>query len=120
MRDSSLDDFLSDPDEESEVAETDASEGEAVDDPETERAEPEPGDEIERESEPDADTDTDEAGESEEEGDEERPPSATEVESARSTYAWSSDGAACAACGERVEERWESEAGLVWVSCKEW
>jgi hypothetical protein len=111
MRDSSLDDFLSDPDEESEVEGTSASEGETVDDQETEHAEPEPDDEIESESE----SDTDGADESEE-----GPPSTAEVEPARSTYAWSPDGGPCEACGERVEERWESADGLVCIRCKEW
>ena len=111
MRDASLDDFLPDPDEESEVEETGASEGETVDDPGTEHAEPEPDDESESES------DTGEADESEEEG---GPPSTAEVEPARSTYAWSPDGRPCEACGERVEERWESADGLVCIGCKEW
>ena len=111
MRDSSLDEFLSGPDEESEGEETSTNEGETVDDPGTEHAEPEPDDEIGSESGPD----TDEADESEE-----RPPPTAEVEPARSTYAWSPEGAACAACGERVEERWESADGLVCIGCKEW
>lgn len=110
MRDSSLDDFLSDSDEESEVEETDTSEREAVDDLEPREPAPGPDDDIENEP------DTDEAREGGEEG----PPSTAEVEPARSTYAWSPDGVACATCGERVEERWESESGLVCVECKEW
>jgi hypothetical protein len=109
MRDASLDDFLSSSDEETEGDEPAV--GSEADDMETgpesdPRPEPEPETGPESDTEPDADT----AG----------PPSVTEVEPARSTYAWSPDGATCAECGESVEERWESEAGLVCVECKEW
>lgn len=43
-----------------------------------------------------------------------------EVEPARSTYAWSPDGADCAACGATVERRWRDESGLVCADCKGW
>jgi len=48
------------------------------------------------------------------------PPPVDGVEPAVSTFAWSPDGAACDACGERVEERWEGDSGLVCVGCKGW
>ncbi|MEF8843195.1 MAG: hypothetical protein V5A62_16470 [Haloarculaceae archaeon] len=50
----------------------------------------------------------------------EGPPPVDGVEPARSTFAWSPAGAACAECDERVEERWESDSGLVCVECKGW
>lgn len=37
-----------------------------------------------------------------------------------STYVWRPEGGACAACGERVEERWRDADGLVCADCKEW
>ncbi|MFB6205297.1 MAG: hypothetical protein ABEJ05_02050 [Haloglomus sp.] len=43
-----------------------------------------------------------------------------DAEPARSTYDWSPEGPACAACGATVEERWRDEAGLVCADCKEW
>lgn len=46
------------------------------------------------------------------------PPAA--VESARSTYAWSPDGAPCAACDATVQRRWRDDSGLVCPDCKEW
>jgi hypothetical protein len=39
---------------------------------------------------------------------------------AATTYAWDGDGAACGACGEVVERRWQQDGGLVCVACKEW
>lgn len=42
------------------------------------------------------------------------------VDPAVSTYAWSDDESACAACGESVRVRWQDEAGLVCAACKEW
>lgn len=42
------------------------------------------------------------------------------VEPAVSTYDFSPEGAPCAGCGESVEKRWRSEAGLVCPDCKEW
>ena len=105
MRDASLDDFFSNSGESE--ADEGASEREA--EAETE-IEPDPEAEQNSESEPASDTDSEAEG----------PPPITEVEPARSTYAWSPDGATCAACGEQVEERWESEVGLVCVECKAW
>ena len=46
---------------------------------------------------------------------------ATEGDDAgRSTFAWSPDGAPCAACGDRVERRWRDDDRLVCESCKVW
>ena len=42
------------------------------------------------------------------------------VERPASTYCWSPDGAACADCGEAVEERWRDGDDLVCSGCKEW
>lgn len=42
------------------------------------------------------------------------------VEPAQATYAFSPDGAECAACGAVVEKRWRDEAGLVCSECKVW
>lgn len=42
------------------------------------------------------------------------------VEPAESTYAWSPDGDACAACGAVVERRWRDSDGLVCETCKTW
>jgi formylmethanofuran dehydrogenase subunit E len=42
------------------------------------------------------------------------------VEPATSTYAWSGEAVACAACGEPVERRWRDDAGMVCRACKEW
>ena len=39
---------------------------------------------------------------------------------ATTTYAWSADGAACAACGAVVERRWQQDGTLVCPACKEW
>ena len=124
MRDSSLDEFLSGPDEGSGA---DASEHGTADEPGPEHlepdadAEPDPDPDADAREESEPDVDADDADEDGEDGGEvEGPPPATDVDPARSTYAWSPDGAACAACGERVEERWESESGLVCVECKEW
>jgi len=41
-------------------------------------------------------------------------------EPATTTYAWSGDGAACGACGETVEQRWQQDGGLVCIDCKDW
>jgi len=43
-----------------------------------------------------------------------------EVTPATTTYAWDGDGAACEACGEVTERRWQHDGALVCVSCKEW
>ena len=42
------------------------------------------------------------------------------VEPADSTYGWSSEPVACAACGDAVRRRWRDEPGLVCRDCKEW
>lgn len=42
------------------------------------------------------------------------------VDPATATYAWTPGGEPCAACGERVERRWRSAAGLVCPDCVEW
>ena len=42
------------------------------------------------------------------------------VDRPASTYRWSPDGAACATCGESVEERWRDGDDLVCAGCKEW
>ncbi|WP_324756376.1 DUF7573 domain-containing protein [Haloarcula sp. GH36] len=42
------------------------------------------------------------------------------IEPATTTYAWSDDGAACAACGTVVERRWQQDGSLVCPACKEW
>lgn len=107
MRDASLDEFLS-----TDEASEDGNEGATGDDRADLGSEPEAGPEAE----PSQDTGTDEGRPSDSEG----LPPVGEVDPARSTFAWSPDGAACAECGERVEERWEADAGLVCVGCKSW
>lgn len=42
------------------------------------------------------------------------------VDPAVSTYRWSSEGAACADCGETVERRWRDGDEYVCGDCKEW
>ncbi len=42
------------------------------------------------------------------------------VDPAVTTYAWSTDGAACAECGEVVERRWTQDGHLVCGACKSW
>jgi hypothetical protein len=42
------------------------------------------------------------------------------VASATTTYDWSPERTACAACGATVAERWVGDAGLVCPDCKEW
>ncbi|EMA09231.1 hypothetical protein SAMN05443574_102240 [Haloarcula vallismortis] len=42
------------------------------------------------------------------------------VDPAVTTYAWSSEGAACAECGEVVERRWTQDGQLVCGACKAW
>lgn len=42
------------------------------------------------------------------------------VEPAASTYAWTGDGATCAACGASVTRRWRDGEDLVCADCKEW
>lgn len=106
-RDASLDEFLGGGDEDGDAAGTDAdgaeSETAAGAAPEDDRG--------------------DGGGAGDGVADEEDPPLALDgVEPARSTYAWSPDGAECAACGATVEARWRGEAaeGLVCADCKEW
>lgn len=43
-----------------------------------------------------------------------------DVEEAHPTYVRDPDGGTCADCGEQVERRWTSEAGLVCPACKDW
>jgi hypothetical protein len=111
MRDASLDEFLGETDEADE--EPDGEAGSAGTETETETR-------GEVEVEPPSGPEERAGGEDDPGSEPEGPPSVADVEPARSTFAWSADGAACAACGERVEERWESEAGLVCIECKEW
>lgn len=47
-------------------------------------------------------------------------PSTLTVHPARSTMAWTGDGAACDACGDIVQRRWRDDEGLVCGACKEW
>jgi hypothetical protein len=122
MRDASLDDFLSGSDEDEEP-EGEELESEAGSEPDVEagpeaEAEAEPDTESEVEPEPEVEADAEPA--TADDPDPEDQPPVAEVDPARSTFAWSPDGATCAACGESVEERWESEAGLVCVECKAW
>ena len=42
------------------------------------------------------------------------------TEPAAATYAWTPDGANCAACGTAVERRWRDEGRLVCADCKDW
>ena len=42
------------------------------------------------------------------------------VEPTTATLAWTPDGAACAACGTRVERRWHDDGVLVCGDCKDW
>ena len=111
MRDASLDEFLA-TDEAGEESDSEAelreSEAEGV------------GTGSETEAEPSAGSENRTSVEEGPEGEPDGPPPVADVEPARSTFAWSADGAACAACGERVEERWDSAGGLVCTACKEW
>jgi len=59
-----------------------------------------------------------EAGEDADVSDEAPAPEAADA--GLSTYDWSPEGAACAACGTVVERRWRDDPGLVCESCKEW
>ena len=43
-----------------------------------------------------------------------------DIPPAKTTYAWDGEGAACEACGETVERRWQQDGGLVCIECKEW
>jgi hypothetical protein len=42
------------------------------------------------------------------------------VPPAESTFAWSSEPVACAACGEAVQRRWRDDGELVCRACKSW
>jgi hypothetical protein len=42
------------------------------------------------------------------------------VPPAESTFAWSSEPVACAACGEAVQRRWRGDGELVCRACKSW
>lgn len=123
MRDASLDEFFTDSAEESEADtedEADESDRETETGDETEPRGVDHGPEPEPESESDPETEAGIEDGNESENETEGPPPVADAEPARSTYAWSPDGAACAACGEQAEERWESESGPVCVACKEW
>jgi len=48
------------------------------------------------------------------------PESSDGIAPATTTYAWDGGGAACEACGEVVERRWQQDGGLVCVACKDW
>lgn len=55
------------------------------------------------------------------EGDDESTPvEPASVEPMAPTYARSTAGGACAACGATVEVRWRDDAGLVCPDCKAW
>lgn len=45
---------------------------------------------------------------------------AADIEPAKTTYAWTGEGAECGACGETVERRWQQDDGLVCIECKDW
>ncbi|WP_280587146.1 hypothetical protein [Halorubrum sp. Boch-26] len=55
--------------------------------------------------------DTDETGED---------PDAVEATPAISTATWTTDGAACDRCDERVVRRWLDDGNFVCAGCKEW
>lgn len=65
---------------------------------------------------PTTDTETDEGADQSAEHDAAEP----EVETMAETFAWSPDGGECAVCGERIEERWRDDGGLVCGDCKAW
>ena len=44
----------------------------------------------------------------------------SEQSEAATTYAWDGAGAACAACDETVERRWQQDGDLVCIECKDW
>lgn len=114
MRDASLDEFLTDTDERNEGSGDEVESGSETE-PDAEDGSPsgtDEGAETEREAETAREADTDPGPEG--------PPTVEDVEPARSTFAWSPDGVACAECGQQVAERWESDAGLVCTECKSW
>jgi hypothetical protein len=95
MDDTSLDDFLADEGSEDGDDATDLEDGAA--DPEDDATEPGGS-----ETEPDDSVNT------------------GSVDPATTTSQWAGDGVTCADCGGSVERVWESEAGLVCATCKEW
>lgn len=42
------------------------------------------------------------------------------TELAETTFAWSPDGVACAACGAETQRRWRTDAGFVCHDCVDW
>lgn len=42
------------------------------------------------------------------------------TELAETTFAWSPEGAGCAACGEQTRRRWRTDAGFVCHGCVDW
>jgi hypothetical protein len=150
MDDASLDDFLGDDDaaESDDVkAEGQPTADEADAEPEAEDADTEPeadegdaGGSVEADEadmggdESEADGDGSEVGadetdaRSEEEAEANEPDDGDDgvavdpeaVEPAASTYAWSAEPVACAACGTAVRRRFRDAAGLVCADCKEW
>ncbi|ELZ29612.1 hypothetical protein C475_01646 [Halosimplex carlsbadense 2-9-1] len=122
MGDRSLDDFLDGDDGGDGTEESPDRPEEAVDDSVDAEADDPDGVEIGADDGTDGSDDGDE-GEPEEDSDTDEDGvrvDPTTVEPAEATYAWSTDGDACAACGETVERRWRSEEGLVCPDCKEW
>ena len=119
MRETSLDEFVGGDDAASDASETgeaDRGDGDA-----NEQPVPDAGDA------PDADvreaaataeaagTDTAQ-GEAKADPDEVDPP----PDPTASTFAWSTDGAACARCGAAATRRWRDDRELVCPSCKTW
>jgi len=103
--DASLDDFLGgESSEQSEAAEAAAARAD-----EESASETEPADATE------AETASSEDGEPAADGE----PTA-DIEPAKTTYAWSDEGATCEDCGETVERRWQQDGGLVCIDCKDW
>jgi hypothetical protein len=91
--DRSLDEFAvdaADPDESAGTTDADAVDGK-------ERAD---GDAVDREETTDGD--------------------AVDVDPAVSMSTWTTDGAACDRCGDRVARRWLDDGALVCGDCKEW
>lgn len=66
------------------------------------------------------DGETDESRETETESEVVEQPSTLTIHPARSTMAWTGDGAACDTCDDIVQRRWRDGDGLVCGACKEW
>lgn len=99
--DASLDDFL-DTGSEREATETE-DESEPTGEDEEDAEQPEPtGEEPPAEQEPTAEA------------------ARAVTDPGHSTFDWSPEGAACAACGSVVERRWRDDSGMVCADCKEW